>query len=100
MKARVSNRRATENRARGRIQDVTASRAIPWQIRLMLWVRAGGRCEFDGCNKYLLEHELTFTAGNYGEAAHIVAFKPDGPRGRSRTRPAKINDVTNLMLLS
>ena len=26
---------------------------------IKLWIRAGGRCEFDGCNKYLLEDEFT-----------------------------------------
>lgn len=31
--------------------------------------------------------------------AHIVAFKEEGPRGASATRPAHINDVSNLMLL-
>ena len=76
------------------------TRSIPWSVRLMLAVRAGGRCEFDGCNKYLLEHPLTFTMGNYAEAAHIVAFKPDGPRGSEGERPVKINDVENLMFLS
>jgi hypothetical protein len=67
--------------------------------RIMLFVRAGGRCEFDGCNRYLLEHHLTLTEGNFAEMAHVVAFKPDGPRGREGTRPADINDVNNLMLL-
>lgn len=76
------------------------SRHILWSVRLMLAVRAGGRCEFDGCNKYLLEHPLTFTKGNYAEAAHIVGFKLDGPRGNDGQRPAKINDVENLMFLS
>jgi hypothetical protein len=31
--------------------------------------------------------------------AHIVAFKPDGPRGRSLSRPKDINNIDNLMLL-
>ncbi len=31
--------------------------------------------------------------------AHIVAFKPEGPRGRSGKRPEDINNVDNLMLL-
>ena len=65
----------------------------------MLFVRAGGRCEFDGCNSYLLEHHLTLTEGNFAEIAHVVAFKPDGPRGHEGTRPEEIHDVDNLMLL-
>jgi hypothetical protein len=80
------------------IEDVT-SRNIPWPVRTLLAVRAGGICEFDGCRNYLLEHPLTLTAGNFAEVAHIVAFKPDGPRGQDGERPININDADNLMLL-
>ena len=75
------------------------ARNIPPLVRLQLFVRAGGRCEFDGCNKYLLEHPLTLTEGNFAEVAHVVAFKPDGPRGKAGVRPTNINDAGNLMLL-
>lgn len=75
------------------------TRHIPSLVRLHLFVRAGGRCEFDGCNKYLLEHHLTLTEGNFAQVAHVVAFKVAGPRGREGLRPQKINDVQNLMLL-
>jgi hypothetical protein len=68
-------------------------------VRLMLCVRAGGRCEFDGCNSYLLEHHLTLADGVFGEMAHIVAFRPEGPRGKTQSRPQNINDISNLMLL-
>jgi hypothetical protein len=74
------------------------SRQIKPVTQLMLFVRAGGRCEFDGCNAYLLEHPLTLTRGNFAQMAHVVAFKKDGPRG-SGLRPKDINDVSNLMLL-
>ena len=67
--------------------------------RVILFVRAGGRCEFDGCNEYLLEHHLTLTEGNFAQFAHIVAFSPEGPRGQSLPRPGAINDASNLMLL-
>jgi hypothetical protein len=62
-------------------------------------VQAGGRCQFDGCNKYLLEHPLTLTAGNFSQIAHIVAFSQEGPRGYVRPDPKRINDPSNLMLL-
>src|SRR5438046_2180897 len=74
------------------------SRQIKPLTQLVLFVRAGGRCQFDGCNEYLLEHPLTLTRGNFGQMAHVVAFKKDGPRG-SGPRPKDINDVGNLMLL-
>ena len=66
---------------------------------LILYVRAGGRCEFDGCNKYLLRNPLTLTQANFGKKAHIVAFKESGPRGRQGRRPKDINAPSNLMLL-
>lgn len=78
---------------------VLETRNIPSLVRLVLFVRAGGRCEFDGCNRYLLEHPVTLTEGNFSEVAHVVAFKPDGPRGKEDLRPKNINNVSNLMLL-
>lgn len=80
------------------VEDVT-SRSIEPKVRLHLFVVAGGHCEFTGCNDYLMEHHLTLTPGNFAQAAHIVAFKPKGPRGDVPDRPEDINNVTNLMLL-
>jgi hypothetical protein len=67
-------------------------------VRLYLFVRSGGRCQFDGCNKYLLEHHVTLTEGNFAQIAHVVAFREDGPRGKG-PRPKSINNIENLMLL-
>ncbi len=76
-------------------------RSIPPFTRLLLSVRAGGRCEFEGHNKYLFRHSLTLTAGNFSQAAHVVAFSELGPRGRRWEKAAKewVHDVRNLMLL-
>lgn len=79
------------------IQRVAARKIKP-KVQILLFVRAGGRCEFDGCNKYLFEHPLTRTQGNYGQLAHIVAFSQSGPRGKV-TRPLDIHSIDNLMLL-
>src|SRR5271166_224227 len=78
---------------------VRVSRGIRDLTRLLLVVRAGGRCEFDDHNDYLFQHPLTLTPGNFAQMAHIVAFQEEGPRGKSLLRPAYINDVSNLMLL-
>lgn len=77
---------------------VTARRANEF-VRLLLFVRAGGLCQFDGCNKYLLEHHVTLARGNFAQVAHIVAFRENGPRGKSMPRPKDINSIDNLMLL-
>jgi len=66
---------------------------------LRLAVAAGGRCEFRGCNRFLYEHPLTKQEGTYAEAAHIVAFSEEGPRGDDAKRPVEINSTENLMLL-
>jgi hypothetical protein len=78
---------------------VEVTRRISQFTRLLLFVQAGGRCQFDGCNEFLLEHPLTLTEGNFAQVAHIVAFSRQGPRGETRSRPVRINDGGNLMLL-
>lgn len=93
------NTMARRTRTKTKQTAVIQVRTITWLNRLLLFVRAGGRCEFDGCNKDVLKHHVTLTEGNFGEMAHIVAFKPEGPRGKEGFRPADINDVRNLMLL-
>src|ERR1700752_2273008 len=67
--------------------------------KLLLFVGAGGRCEFDGHNKYLLRHSMTLTEGNFAQMAHIVAFSPKGPRGARRFSAKYLNFAANLMLL-
>jgi hypothetical protein len=36
--------------------------------------------------------------GNYGQRAHIVAFREEGPRGRESERPEDIDSLENLLL--
>jgi hypothetical protein len=89
----------TQITALRRNTPVTHVRAIAPLTRLLLFVRAGGRCEFDGCNKDVLRHHVTLTEGIFGQMAHIVAFKVEGPRGKAGRRPVDINDIRNLMLM-
>lgn len=74
-------------------------RDIQPKTKLFLFVRAAGRCEFDGCNRNLLEHYPTFTPGIFAQMAHIWAFSPDGPRGHEGIDPTELNHVSNLVLL-
>lgn len=80
------------------VLDVTR-RSLNPSVRLLLCVETAGRCEFDGCNRYLFEHPVTLGQGAFGQIAHIVAFREKGPRGNHGTRPANINDIQNLMLM-
>ena len=81
--------------------SIEPPRGIDSRTTLFLYVRAGGCCQFDGCPKYLLEHDPTETPGNFAERAHIYGFKPNAARGSAPGRPADaaINALDNLILL-
>jgi len=79
-----------ERVARSKLEPVVA-----WS----LIARSAGRCEFRGCNEFLFTHPLTGDHGNFGENAHIVAFRQGGPRGSDGERPTNIDSIENLMLL-
>jgi len=67
-------------------------------VVLELWTKAGGRCEFHGCNEYLLQDALTTNELKLGDIAHIVARSKDGPRGDDPLPLSERNKVDNLML--
>ncbi|GMV27611.1 MAG: hypothetical protein AMXMBFR58_36420 [Phycisphaerae bacterium] len=76
-----------------------SSSYISPSVKLALVGRAGGRCEYPGCNKRLDVDELTERDMNRSVFAHIVADSPKGPRGHA-TRSAELAQaITNLMLL-
>ena len=66
-----------------------------------LWIRAGGRCEFDGCNEYLLEDEFTGIPVRIADIAHIIGRgnSEGSPRGQDPLPVEKRNKSKNLMLL-
>lgn len=68
-------------------------------VVLELWTRAGGRCEFRGCNSYLLEDELTTNKVKLANIAHIVARTKNGPRGDDSMPMLERNNISNLMLV-
>lgn len=75
------------------------SRSISQPVQLMLWGKAAGRCEFEGCNKSLWQSDVTKEQVNIAQKAHIWAFSPDGPRGNAGIEQDEINDINNLMLV-
>lgn len=66
---------------------------------LMLCARAGGRCEFDGCNRVLFRDDITLHEFNDTNVAHIVAASPDGPRGDPKRSHELSDKIENLMLV-
>ncbi len=71
---------------------------MPETIRLQLWVKSAGRCEFQGCNQPVWYNGLTLSEGNFAEVAHIIASSADGPRGNQDSEELQI-EFSNLMLL-
>lgn len=79
------------------VEDV--SRSVKRPVELLLWARAAGHCQLEGCKLDVTEHHVSKTPGNYADKAHIVAFRKKGPRGNTLKRPENINSIENLMLL-
>ena len=77
---------------------MAAVKHIPDTVRLQLWVRSAGRCEFAGCNQPVWHNGLTLSDGNFSQVAHIIAASPDGPRGSTDSEDLQI-EYSNLMLL-
>lgn len=73
--------------------------SIPERVRAQLWVAAGGRCQFNGCNKPLHRNVLTKQALFLGQHAHIIGDSPKGPRGNDVLSKKLAHDPSNLMLV-
>lgn len=69
------------------------------KVKTKLWVKAGGRCEYSGCNIELWRDNLTMREMNNANIAHIVADSSDGPRGDSIMSKKLKSELSNLMLL-
>ena len=72
---------------------------ITQRTRKILWARSGNECAFDGCNQELIISVAEDPDVVLGEEAHIVAQKPDGPRGDGEPFGGDIDGVANLILL-
>lgn len=70
---------------------------IPRAVQRELWIKAGGRCEFRGCNKYLYKDGVTKQPRNLANIAHIVSWISTGPRGNENSEKLA-TDISNLML--
>lgn len=72
---------------------------IPEKVKIRLWGKAAGRCQYDGCNTSLWLDSLTKEEFNTAYIAHIIADRPDGPRGDAVLSEKLKADITNLMLM-
>lgn len=73
---------------------------IPAKVATALWAKAGGRCQFRGCNRLLIGDLIAGKkTGKFGYIAHIVADEPGGPRGDPTRSKQLAQDIDNLMLM-
>lgn len=73
--------------------------SVSEKVKLCLWVVAGGRCQYRGCNKPLWRDERSQALMNAAYVAHIIADSPAGPRGDAVLSEQLKSDLSNLMLL-
>jgi hypothetical protein len=72
---------------------------IPEKVKIRLWGKAAGRCEYEGCNKPLWLDSVTKAEFNAAYIAHIIADQPNGPRGDSEKSDKLKRNISNMMLL-
>jgi hypothetical protein len=72
---------------------------IPEKVKIRLWGKAAGRCQYEGCNTPLWLDTVTKYEFNIAYIAHIIADSPDGPRRDPALSKQLEADLSNLMLL-
>lgn len=94
--AKPSQAKKTKTLPEG-VRELT--RNIPTKVQTMLWGRAAGRCEFQGCNRLLSRSPVTQETVNVSEKAHIFSFSEGGSRGNEGVSDEELNSVENLILV-
>ena len=72
---------------------------IPVKVKIRLWGKAAGHCQYEGCPERLWLDSLTKVEFNTAYIAHIIADKPTGPRGHPVHSEQLKSDISNLMLM-
>jgi SMODS-associated and fused to various effectors sensor domain len=73
--------------------------SIPDAVKIRLWGKAAGCCQYEGCKERLWLDSLTKAEFNAAYIAHIVADSPNGPRGDPVLSDKLKDDISNLMLM-
>lgn len=69
------------------------------KVKLKLWVKSGGRCQYRNCNQILFEDSLTFSYMNKSYIAHIYGYATGSARYDAVESPKLEKDFSNLMLM-
>jgi hypothetical protein len=73
---------------------------IPERVKVIVWGRAAGRCQYAGCNALLIGDAVSGAKhANKAYIGHIVSDSKDGPRGDPVLSPLLAHDPDNLMLV-
>lgn len=72
---------------------------IPEKVRTVLMGKSGGKCEFRGCEEFVLNESLTRKSGIYSNFAHIIADSENGPRGDRELSQKLRTEESNIMVL-
>lgn len=76
-----------------------SSKQLTPEQRARMYVAAGGRCEFPGCNKPVSYHEVTQEPSKHFELAHNVAASSQSTRGHTDLSEALADDPRNILVL-
>ena len=86
--------------SKGRNRTQKRANAATPRTRAILWAKAAGRCQYQGCNRSLIGDLISGAEDkNFGFVAHVVAEAAGGPRGDPDRSALLADDVNNLMLL-
>lgn len=86
--------------SRGATPKRAPRKPIPTKILNIVWARAAGRCQYEGCNELLIGDVISGAANaNRTYVAHIIADSPDGPRGDPILSPKLAHDPDNMMIV-
>ncbi len=72
---------------------------VPEKVKIRLWGKSAGRCQYKGCNKALYIDSVTKAEFNTAYIAHIIADSPKGPRGDDVLSEQLKSNISNLMLM-
>lgn len=72
---------------------------IPEIVKLKLWGKSAGCCQYENCRKPLYYDSLTKAEFNTSYIAHIYADQPKGPRWHPTLSELLKSDIANLMLM-
>ena len=78
-----------------------AKTTIPQKTQSALWARAGGRCQYRGCNEDLVGDLISGREdATFGFIAHIVGDSVEGPRGDAVRSPQLARSLENLLCIA